>query len=244
MSSPRSSGPVGSAHAKDTRPRPARALEPSRAAAAAPARTCAVFAGLTALLLVAVVLAWPPLLSFDRAVVDALHASAVTEPTFTHVNRVLTDWVWDPWTMRLLSAAVCGWLWLHRERLLAVWVAVTAAAGTGLQQAVKALVGRERPQWPDPVDSANYAAFPSGHAMTAVVTCGLLLWLCRRRGVTGRVWVLCVALAGVSVAGVGFTRLYLGVHWPSDVVGGWLLGGCVVALAVASHRRAALPRGD
>jgi undecaprenyl-diphosphatase len=53
-----------------------------------------------------------------------------------------------------------------------------------------------------------------------------------------------VALAGVCVAGVGFTRIYLGVHWPSDVVGGWLLGGCVVALAVASYRRAALPRGD
>jgi len=121
---------------------------------------------------------------------------------------------------------------------------VAAAAGTGLQQAVKALVGRERPSWPNPVDSADYAAFPSGHAMTAVVTCGLLLWLLRRRGTAGRVWAWCVALAGVCVAGVGFTRIYLGVHWPSDVVGGWLLGGCVVALAVASYRRTALPRGD
>ncbi|MEW2632921.1 phosphatase PAP2 family protein [Streptomyces sp. NPDC048389] len=209
-----------------------------------PARTCAVLAALTALLLMPVALAWPPLTAFDRAVVEGLHASAVQEPTFTHANRVLTDWVWDPWTMRLLSAAAVGWLWLRGERLLAVWVAVATAAGTGLQQAVKALVGRERPRWPDPVDSADYAAFPSGHAMTAAVTCGLLLWLLRRRGATGRVWAGGVALAAFCVAGVGFTRLYLGVHWPSDVAGGWLIGGCVVALTVASYRRAALLRGD
>ncbi|MEU0087403.1 phosphatase PAP2 family protein [Streptomyces sp. NPDC006274] len=240
MSSPHSAKPAGSRRGKDVHHRAPHAA----GAAAAPAHSCAVLAGLTALLLVPVTLAWPPLMAFDRAVVKELHASAVTEPTFTHVNRVLTDWVWDPWTMRLLSAAAAGWLWLRRERLLAMWVAVVTAAGAGLQQAVKALVGRERPRWPDPVDAADYAAFPSGHAMSAVVTCGLLLWLLRRRGVTGRAWAWCVALAGVCVAGVGFTRIYLGVHWPSDVVGGWLLGGFVVALAVASYRRAALPRGD
>ncbi|MFJ8074164.1 phosphatase PAP2 family protein [Streptomyces sp. NPDC096176] len=211
--------------------------------AAGPARVCAVFAALSALLLVPVALSWAPLMSFDRAVVDALHGSAVTEPTFTQVNRVLTDWVWDPWTMRLLSAVAVVWLWLRRERLLAAWVAVTSTAATALQQAVKAVVGRDRPQWPDPVDSAHYAAFPSGHAMTAVVTCGLLLWLSRRWGTAGRVWAWCVVAAAVSVAGVGFTRLYLGVHWPSDVIGGWLLGVCVVALAVATYERTVLSRG-
>jgi undecaprenyl-diphosphatase len=79
--------------------------------------------------------------------------------------------------------------------------------------------------------------------MTAVVTCGLLLWLFRRRGMATGTWMSCVAVAVVSVLGVGFTRLYLGVHWPSDVVGGWLLGACVVSLAMASYRRVALSRG-
>ncbi|MFF3290529.1 phosphatase PAP2 family protein [Streptomyces sp. NPDC003023] len=206
------------------------------------ARACAVSAGLATLLLVAVALTWSPLMAFDRSVVHALHESAVDEPTFTHVNRVLTDWVWDPWTMRLLAAAAFLWLWTRGERLLAAWVAAASLLGAGLQQGLKALLARERPQWPDPVDSANYAAFPSGHAMTAVLTCGLLLWLCRRHGATGRAWGWCVAAAALSVAGVGFTRIYLGVHWPSDVVGGWLLGACVVALTTASYRRVALSR--
>lgn len=212
-------------------------------APAGPARTCAVFAALWVVLVVPVAVAWAPLMSFDRTVADSLHDLAVAEPAVTQANRILTDWVWDPWTMRLLAAVAVVWLWFRHDRLLAVWVAVTSTVATGLQQAVKAVLDRERPSWPDPVDSAHYAAFPSGHAMTAVVTCGLLLWLARRRGVAGPLWGSCVAVAAVSVAGVGFTRLYLGVHWATDVVGGWVLGVFVVALAVALYERLALSRG-
>jgi undecaprenyl-diphosphatase len=198
---------------------------------------------LSLVLVVLVAVDWSPLISFDRAVAGDLHASAVAEPGFTRVNRVLTDWVWDPWTMRALAALAAGWLWLLRERLLAMWVVATSVLGTAVQQGMKAAVGRERPSWPDPVDSAQYAAYPSGHAMTAAVTCGLLLWLLRRHGVSGQVWGWCVAVAAVSVAGVGFTRVYLGVHWPTDVLAGWLLGVCLVAAAVASYARVALSRG-
>ncbi|MCP9963708.1 phosphatase PAP2 family protein [Streptomyces somaliensis] len=103
-------------------------------------------------------------------------------------------------------------------------------------------MGRERPRWPDPVDSAEFAAFPSGHAMTAAVVCGLLWWAAARAA--RRALVRPVAVAGaVSTAGVGLTRVYLGVHWPSDVLGGWLLGACLVAAAVAAYERWAAGRG-
>jgi membrane-associated phospholipid phosphatase len=140
--------------------------------------------------------------------------------------------------MRLLVAAVAVWLvWRHSAWWLALWLVVVCALGTVLQQALKAAVGRARPVWPDPVDSAHYAAFPSGHAMTATVVCGLLLWLLRRHGAGPVVWRTAVTVAAVSVAGAGLTRIWLGVHWPSDVLGGWLLGGFVVALAVVSYER-------
>ncbi|MER6996088.1 phosphatase PAP2 family protein [Streptomyces sp. NPDC000410] len=207
-----------------------------------PAGTAAVTAVLSALLLVLVAVRLGPLVSFDRAVADGLHRSALAEPGFTRVNRVFSDWVWDPWTMRLVAAATVVLLLWRGLGLLAVWVAAASALGTGLQQALKSLVGRERPVWPDPVDSAQYAAFPSGHAMTAAVTCGLLLWLLGRRGVGPRLWWAAVLCAAVSVLGVGFTRVYLGVHWPTDVVAGWLLGVCLVACAIASYGRVALNR--
>jgi undecaprenyl-diphosphatase len=118
-----------------------------------------------------------------------------------------------------------------------VWLALAVTLGTLLQQGLKAAVDRPRPVWPDPVDSAHYSAFPSGHAMTATVVCGLLLWLLHRHGVSRALWRTALIVAVVSVVGVGLTRIWLGVHWPSDVVGGWLLGATVVTLAVWVHRR-------
>lgn len=103
-------------------------------------------------------------------------------------------------------------------------MAATSLLASLFQQALKAVVGRERPRWPDPVDSAQFAAFPSGHAMTAVVTCGLLLWLLRLYGAGPGLWAAALTVAVVSAVGVAVTRVYLGVHWLTDVVGGALLG--------------------
>lgn len=151
---------------------------------------------------------------------------------------MLTDWVWDPVTMRLLCAGVALWLvWRRAAWWTALWLLVTCAVAAVVQQTVKAAVARPRPVWPDPVDSARYAAFPSGHAMTGTVVCGLLLWLIRQHGVRGARWYGAVALAAVSVLGVGLTRVWLGVHWFSDVLGGWLFGALMVACAVLVHER-------
>jgi undecaprenyl-diphosphatase len=187
-------------------------------------------------LLVMVTARWHPLLSLDTSVVDGLHHQAVRDRGLTHVNRVLTDWIWSPTTMRVLLAGVVVAQLVRHAMRVAVWLTVCGVAGALLQTGVKAAVGRARPHWPDPVDSATNAAFPSGHAMTAAVVCTALLWLFLHSSVAARHrWLRVVAwtLAVVSVVGVGFTRVFLGVHWPSDVVGGWLLGGFVVAGAAA-----------
>jgi undecaprenyl-diphosphatase len=195
------------------------------------------------LLLVTVAVGWSPLISVDRTVAVALHESALAEPGFTRANRILSDWVWDPWTMRALLTAVVLALWWRGERLPALWIAAASLVGAAVQQILKALVGRQRPVWSEPVDSADYAAFPSGHAMTAAVTCGLLLWLLARSGAGPGLRRTAALLAVVSVLGVGFTRLYLGVHWLTDVLAGWLLGVCLVAVAAGSYERLALNRG-
>ncbi|MFH8475716.1 phosphatase PAP2 family protein [Streptomyces sp. NPDC018000] len=196
-----------------------------------------VCASAALVLLILVVVRWPPLMTLDRTVAEALHRRAVAEPGLVHANRILTDWVWDPWTMRALIAVAVVALWWRAERALAVWVAATSVLSTLLQQGLKSAVGRERPRWPDPVDSAHYAAFPSGHAMTAMVSCALLLWLLRRRGTGPWMWRTALVVAWVSVIGVGITRLYLGVHWLSDVLGGWLLGAALVGFSIAGFAR-------
>ncbi|OXY95278.1 hypothetical protein BEH93_34150 [Streptomyces sp. 2R] len=187
-------------------------------------------------LLALVAAEWSPLMTLDRTVAESLHRHAVADPGLVRVNRVLTDWFWDPWTMRALIAAAVIALWWRGARLLALWVAAASLLGSLLSQGVKAAVDRERPRWPDPVDSAHFSAFPSGHAMTAVVSCGLLLWLLRLYGAGPALWAVAVAVAVVSAIGVAVTRVYLGVHWLTDVVGGVLLGVAVVAFTVAAYR--------
>ncbi|MGW0362981.1 phosphatase PAP2 family protein [Streptomyces sp. NPDC002990] len=203
---------------------------------------------LAAVLTALVVAGWRPLLSYDDMVARELHAHAVAHPGVTGLMRVLSDWVWDPWTMRALAAVACVWLWRRGDRDRSLRVALVTVVASAVQQGVKAVTGRERPVWPDPVDSAHYAAYPSGHAMTAAVVCGLLLWLLPRQpsghrdgtAAAGR-WTWAVrgawAAAALSVLGVGFTRVYLGVHWMSDVIAGWLLGVALVALATCGAGR-------
>lgn len=192
----------------------------------------------SALLLTLVGIEWRPLLDLDAGIARTTHRWAVEEPALTQTSRILTDWIWDPWTMRILCGATAVLL-LRRyaDGWTALWLLLTVAVGTAVQQGLKAALDRARPTWPDPVDSAHYAAFPSGHAMTATVVCGLLLWLLHRHGAPRVLWRTALAVAVVSVAGVGLTRVWLGVHWPTDVLGGWLLGALLVLAAVEFHRR-------
>ncbi|MFJ6949065.1 phosphatase PAP2 family protein [Streptomyces wuyuanensis] len=220
-----------------------RSPAPESRAPSPGAHTASLTAVVAVLLLVTVAVGWSPLVSVDRTVAIALHESALAEPGFTRANLILSDWVWDPWTMRALTAAVVLALLWRGERLPALWIAAASLVGAAVQQILKALVGRQRPVWADPVDSADYAAFPSGHAMTATVTCGMLLWLLARSGAGPGLRRTAALLAAVSVLGVGFTRLYLGVHWLTDVLAGWLLGVCLVAVAAGSYEKLALNRG-
>src|SRR6478735_5302332 len=132
-------------------------------------------------------------------------AAAVAAVLFGLV-LVLVESGWHP--LRRLDAGAAGWL----IGLLA-----------------KTVVERARPALPDPVAHAPGFSFPSGHAMTATTSFAILLLVLLplvRRGLRPLLW----AVAIVSVLGVGFTRVALGVHWFSDVAGGWTLGLAVVAL--------------
>jgi hypothetical protein len=141
-------------------------------------RVAAAVALPSVLLLVLVAMSWDPLIALDGDIARTTHRWAVDDPDTTQTFRILTDWVWDPWTMRALCAVAVLWLVLHHSAWwLALWLTATCVLGTLLQQGLKAAVDRKRPVWPDPVDSAHFAAYPSGHAMTATVVCGLMLWL-------------------------------------------------------------------
>ncbi|MDB5417929.1 MAG: putative phosphatidylglycerophosphatase [Phenylobacterium sp.] len=119
---------------------------------------------------------------------------------------------------------------LHRKlRHAAVFVVAVLVAQMGSEQ-LKNLYGRPRP---DLVPHATYvysASFPSGHSMlsaTVYLTLAALIATLEPRRATK---VLAFAVAVIVMIAVGFSRVYLGVHWPSDVLAGWCAGaGCALA---------------
>ncbi|MFF9909085.1 phosphatase PAP2 family protein [Streptomyces sp. NPDC013457] len=170
---------------------------------------------------------WAPLLRLDQDVADRLHRSALASPAWVRVLELLTHVAWGPLTMRLLVAVVVVWLLRRKAYRLAAWAAVTATAGGLAGLLVKHVVERARPHLPDPVAHASGFSFPSGHAMTATTSCAVLLLVLLP--LVPRAWrPVPWVLAAVAVLGVGYTRVALGVHWVSDVVGGWFLGLAVV----------------
>ncbi|MEV6484024.1 phosphatase PAP2 family protein [Streptomyces sp. NPDC051576] len=181
------------------------------------------------LLLVLVEGHWQPLRRLDAGAARELNETALEHPAWTDTLRFLSDYVWDPLTLRTIVALLTVWLLFRRAWRLAAWSAVTATAGGLIGLLVKTVVERARPSLEDPVAHAPGFSFPSGHAMTATTSFAILL-LVLLPMVPRALRTPCWCVAVVSVLGVGFTRIALGVHWFSDVVGGWLLGLAVVAL--------------
>ncbi|UUX96204.1 phosphatase PAP2 family protein [Aquabacterium sp. J223] len=126
--------------------------------------------------------------------------------------------------LTLVTVGALGQLLLMGRRAAALRVLLAVLGGLVISHGLKGLIERPRPRLVPHLDAVVNASFPSGHAlMSAVVylTLGVLLaaQATRRRE---RAYVLGLAL--LMTVAVGSSRVYLGVHWPSDVLGGWALG--------------------
>lgn len=104
-----------------------------------------------------------------------------------------------------------------------------------LNLAVKAAVGRDRPDLPEPVSHAPGFAFPSGHAMGSAIGVSVLLFVLLPL-LAPRWRRPAVAMGTLFAVTVGLSRIVLGVHWVSDVLGGWLLSVAWVLAMVAGFR--------
>jgi undecaprenyl-diphosphatase len=129
-------------------------------------------------------------------------------------------------------------LWLLPHRLEAVCLLATLPL-TRLNGVVKEAVDRPRPsaEFVDIREVATGPSFPSGHTMTAVLLYGFLFYAAGRAIPGRRLRYLVQALCVVVAVLTGLQRVEAGVHWPSDVLGGALLGALVLALLIWAHRR-------
>ncbi|TKV58702.1 phosphatase PAP2 family protein [Nakamurella flava] len=169
--------------------------------------------------------------AIDQPVLDWMVAHR--SPALTSVMIVITE-VGGPIGMTALAVGVGVLLLVKRHWGQAILVAVAAGGGGLLVRLGKATVGRQRPPVVDHAIEALGESFPSGHALGVAATLGVLVyigWLHYPRRLP-----LFVTAAGLVVLVVGLSRVYLGVHWSTDVLAGWLIGIAWLLLCLTVRR--------
>lgn len=157
---------------------------------------------------------------------------------FTWITRV-----GSPGSMAVLGAIGAVALLIRRERRMCVtWIAAFVGCAV-LERALKLLVHRSRPVYAGAQLARQSFSFPSGHAMGSFIGFGMLTYLIAAHWrLPRRVRLPTIVAATIIVLLVGVSRVYLGAHYPSDVLGGYAaaaawMAACVGGLAVWLHRR-------
>ena len=141
----------------------------------------------------------------------------------------------------LLTASTLGYLWLMGMRRAAIYLVVAIGGGLLVSLLLKAGFHRPRPDLVSYGSMVYTSSFPSGHSMLSAIvylTGGAMLALLHERWYV-RLYLL--GCAGLATLLVGISRVYLGVHWPTDVLAGWAGGAAWAALCwLVAHRLQAL----
>ena len=167
---------------------------------------------------------------WDPDVNDIVHANARQNPTLV----VFFDFVSSLGQGRMLVSAAVFMLValavLRQWGLAGIWGATTLG-GFVLVDVLKDYYGRARPVFLDPVAFEISPSFPSAHSANSAILYGMLIYVLLRS--TRKTGLIAIFPLLLLVGLIGFSRVYLGVHWTSDVVGGWLFGFGWVALGMA-----------
>lgn len=158
---------------------------------------------------------------------------ATTMPGLAPVMRALT-WLGDGWHMVAAEVLVAGALALGNRIVDAMALTASAVGGQLFGVLIKVLVHRPRPAAAgiQIMRHLNTFSFPSGHVVHFMVCYGFLfamVFLNWRRGV----WRTAILIVlGAALLGIGLSRVYVGEHWPSDVIGSYLVGLCWLGLVI------------
>ena len=185
-------------------------------------------AGLAIFILVAYFAATRDVLAFDSVLCESIYAmrSAGLTAFFTAVTY-LGNW-------QTVTSVCVVLLIVPRTRLVSgVPASVAAILATLTQKALKLSFHRARPDLSLHLISQGGYSFPSGHSFTVLIFYGMLIWLSRKHLKNRTAANLITALLSCLILLIGFSRIYLGVHFPTDVLGGWSLGICLLMILIS-----------
>ncbi len=166
--------------------------------------------------------------NFDDRVLRALRraddASVPIGPSWLRIAALDVTALGSGTVLGLFVTAIAGFLLLQGLRRTAAFIVVASVGGWVLNALLKEFFRRPRPDAVPHLSQVMSLSFPSGHAMTSAavyLTLGALLMRVADRRATK---IYCMTCAMVMAGLIGITRVYLGVHYPTDVLAGWLVG--------------------
>lgn len=179
---------------------------------------------------------WTKGFLWEHDLLQAVHR--VELPAFADRALLILPWFGTNITLLPLSLIATVWLVRHGQRRLAMHLIVLQIGTLTLSAVLKALYDRPRPMLWEHRGQFAWASYPSGHAIASVAvpfTIAIMLWRMRR-------WRWPFAVAGGMLIVTSYSRIYLGVHWPSDVIAGLLMGAVwLVATLIAFRPAEAAP---
>lgn len=176
------------------------------------------------------------LAGIDLGLVAWLHSPTdprdpIGSPGFESIMRDITALGSNTFLI-LLTLLGTGLLALLQRPGAAAFLFTTATGALILNSLVKSMVARARPDFTSVTVTTDTTSFPSSHAMLTATVLLTLAALAAREQTSRTVIALLMGSAAALVFLVGFTRIYLGAHWPSDVLTGWVIGSAWVLAAV------------
>ncbi|UVO50520.1 phosphatase PAP2 family protein [Sphingomonas sp. SUN019] len=185
---------------------------------------------------------WP--FAFDQRIIIGVHGAG---PPWVRKSMIDITALGGGTVLTMVTVATAALLLLRRLWITALLMVIATISGSTIVQALKVEFARARPDIVDHIVVASGNSFPSGHAANSAIVyltiAGLLSQVVRGRSTRNFV----IAVAVLLVGAIGMSRVYLGVHWPSDVLAGWSFG-TLWALAwwwaAAKTRAATIHRQD
>ena len=167
----------------------------------------------------------------DTAIQNWVHGFAA--PALTGLMEGLS-WIGSPYLVTPAVTLAAGWFWWRRYKDDAVLVAAAALGGVALDAVMKAHFRRMRPEVPWAFVHEHSFSFPSGHSVLAMVMYGVIVY--KTQDKLHSKWAKAALIVGafLMVVGIGASRVYLGVHYPSDVAGGYFVGALWLAAVIGS----------